>query len=103
MLGKLGETERAKQWASRALATDPDDPGILYNVVAALARTGQSDQALDMLESCIPRLSPEHINWVKKDTDQISLLDHPRYQNLIARGEVRLAAAQVERASKEGG
>jgi adenylate cyclase len=102
MLGQLGETERAKQWALRALATEPDDPGILYNVAAALARTGQPDQALDMLESCIPQLSPEHINWIKKDTDLISLRGHPRYQSLIVRGEARLAAAQVAHASKAG-
>jgi adenylate cyclase len=65
-----------------------------------LARIGQSDQALDVLESCIPKLSPEHINWMIKDTDLIPLHGHPRYQSLIARGEARLAAAPVERVSE---
>jgi adenylate cyclase len=94
-LAQLGETDLAKQWATRALATEPDDPGILYNLACALARIGQSDQALDVLESCIPKLSPEHINWMIKDTDLIPLHGHPRYQSLVARGEARLAAAHV--------
>jgi adenylate cyclase len=99
-LAYLGETDRAKQWALRTLATDPDDPWILYNLAGALVRTGQSDQALDVLESCIPKLSPETINWMLKDTDLIPLHGHPRYQSLVARGEARLAAAHVERVSE---
>jgi adenylate cyclase len=99
-LAYLGMTDRAEQWALRTLATDPDDPWILYNLAGALARIGQSDQALDALESCIPKLSPEHINWVIIDTDLIPLHGHPRYQALVARGEARLAAALAERASE---
>ena len=77
ILAQLGETDRARQWALRAQATEPDDPGTLYNVAGALARINQSEQALDVLESCILKMSPEHINWTMKDTDFIPLHDHP--------------------------
>jgi hypothetical protein len=34
-LAQIGETDHAKQWALPTLATDPDDPGILYNLACA--------------------------------------------------------------------
>jgi len=54
----------------------------------------EPEQALDLLEACASKLSPEWINWVKQDSDLVSLHDHPRYQALIGRGEVRLAATR---------
>jgi hypothetical protein len=32
--------------------------------------------------------------WTKNDSDLASLREHPRYRNLIARGEARLAVAK---------
>jgi adenylate cyclase len=87
-LATQGEKSRAKQWASRALTLEPDDPGVHYNLAAALARMNETDQALDVLEACVPKMSPEHINWIKKDPDLVPLHHHPRYQALISRGEV---------------
>jgi adenylate cyclase len=95
-LARLGERERAKQWAFRAQAIDPDDPIDHYNLACALAQMNEPDRALDILEACQPRISAEIVNWMKKDTDLIPLYDHPRYQALIARGEARLAAVRTE-------
>jgi hypothetical protein len=33
----------------------------------------------------------EAVNWTKNDSDLTSLHDHPRYRELIRRGEERLA------------
>ena len=99
-LARLGENERAKQWALRAQAIEPDDPMDHYNLGCALAQMNEPSQALDLLESCAPRMSPEFISWMKQDTDLIPLREHPRYKALIARGEARLAAGQGELGAK---
>ena len=56
------------------------------------------DQALDLLEACASKMSPEWIDWVKQDSDLISLHDHPR-QNLISR-EAKLAALRKGEAAE---
>ena len=99
-LALLGEKDRAKQWALRALAIEPDDTGVQFNLACALARMNEPEQALDLLESCVPKMAPGHLNWMKKDPDLIPLHHHPRYQALIARAEARLAAFQTEQAAK---
>ena len=99
-LARLGENERAMQWALRAQAIEPDDPMDHYNLGCALAQMSEPSQALGLLESCVPKMSPEFINWMKKDTDLIPLHSHPRYKDLVARGEARLTASQTERGVK---
>jgi adenylate cyclase len=100
VLARLGEKERAKEWASRALIIDPDDAMDHYNLSCALAQMNEPDQAVDALESCLQKMSAEMINWVKQDSDFIPLHGHPRFQALIARGEARLAAVLAEQAAK---
>ena len=39
-LGRLGDWSRSLEWAQRALAIDPEDCGILYNVACAYALQG---------------------------------------------------------------
>jgi adenylate cyclase len=95
-LARLGENERARQWALRAQAIEPDDPMDHYNLGCALAQMNEQSRALDLLESCVPKMSPEFINWVKQDTDLMPLRDQPRYKALIVGGEARLATSQTE-------
>jgi adenylate cyclase len=100
-LAYLGEKERAKDWASRAMTIEPeDDPIDQYNLACALAHMSELDQAIDQLESCLGKMSIEFILWVKQDGDLTPLHSHPRYQALIAHGEAKLAAAQAEQAGK---
>ncbi|MER8977220.1 adenylate/guanylate cyclase domain-containing protein [Mesorhizobium sp. M0800] len=95
LLAYLGEKERAKEWASRVLIMESEDPKSHYNVACALARLKDPAQALDLLESCIPKMSPEFINWVQQDTDLIALHSHPRFKALIERGKARQLAGQA--------
>ena len=94
VLAYLGEKERAKEWASRALTIEPDDSMDHYNAGCAMAQNGEPDLALDLLESYLHKASPNHstLAWIKRDPDLIPLHGHPRFQALIAREEVRLAA-----------
>ncbi len=94
ILAYLGEQERAKEWASRALILDPDDAIGHLNVAAAFAKMGEPEQALRLLEACYRRIPPEVIRRIVRSSPFFAPLhDDPRYQALIAREEARLAAA----------
>jgi len=77
-LVSMGEPERAKEWASRALSMEPDDHLTLYNVACIYSLLGEFDQALDLLErSTVPSAWKD---WFKHDNDLDPLRDHPRFQ-----------------------
>lgn len=95
-LAKLGEAERTKQWAVRVKAVDPDDPSIDYNIACAMALLGETDAALDTLESCLPRVDSVTFSvWVEQDTDLDALRDFPRFQRLVRDLDARAAAAKA--------
>jgi tetratricopeptide (TPR) repeat protein len=97
-LAFLGEKERAKEWASRALAIEPDDDPIdQYSIACAFANMNELDQAVDQLESCLRKMSPEFILWVKQDGDLMPLHNRPRLQALIASGEANLRRRRPSR------
>jgi adenylate cyclase len=50
MLAYLGETERAKEWISRALTIESEDAQDLYELTCACTQLNELDQALDLLE-----------------------------------------------------
>ncbi len=82
-LVELGETDRAREWISRALAIDPDDPLTQYNVACGYTTLGDIDAAFDLLERSLPRAGPELAQWVKHDSDFDPLRSHPRYQKIL--------------------
>jgi adenylate cyclase len=84
-LFELGETERAREWTSRAMAIDPDDLVAQYNAACSYSRLGDVDVALDLLEQCLPKLGHEKIQWAKYDSDFDPVRSHPRYQKLFER------------------
>jgi adenylate cyclase len=96
VLAYLGERERAKEWASRALILEPDDAVGQYNVACALAQMGEAEQALDLLDACHRKMPAEAVHWTKNDSDLNCLHAHPRFQALIRGIEERLAAAKPD-------
>ena len=80
---ELGEGDRAREWMSRALAMDPDDPLTLYNIACGYTTLGDLDAAFDLLERSLPRAGPEIRQWIKHDSDFDPLRDHPRYQKIL--------------------
>jgi adenylate cyclase len=83
-LAELGEMDRAREWASRALAIDPDDVLVRYNVSCFHARVGDSEQAIDLLEQLLPHANHETKAWVKHDSDFDAIRSHPRWQKVLA-------------------
>jgi tetratricopeptide (TPR) repeat protein len=78
---RLGETERAKEWANRAMSLAPDDDAILYNAGCALAVVGEEERALDALQRAIGA-GLAGGDWIPQDPDWARLRDHPRFQTL---------------------
>jgi adenylate cyclase len=83
ILARLGEHTRSYDWARRALAIDPEETSILYNVGCVYALLGRSEDAL----SCLGKVM-EHgtffKNWAAKDSDLDSVRSDPRFQALIS-------------------
>jgi adenylate cyclase len=102
VLAYLGETERAKEWASRAMTIESEEEQNNYELACAFALANEVDRALDQLERYADEMPAERVNWVKRDGDLTRLHDHPRFQALVKRSEARLAAVQSEHAPKVG-
>jgi len=81
---RLGETERAKEWAERAISLAPDDDAILYNAGCALAVVGEEERALDALEHAIGA-GLAGGDWVPQDPDWEQLRENARFQRLVQR------------------
>jgi non-specific serine/threonine protein kinase len=82
-LCQLGEREdQALEWAARALAMDPDEPQVLYNVGCVYALLGRADKAIDRIAETIAH-GGWWRTWARNDPDLVTLHDHPRFQALV--------------------
>ncbi len=93
-LGALGEAERARDWARRALLIDPDNRNMRYNLACGLSiQLRDAEGALELLGPWFARASQANLNHAKVDGDFDPIRDHPRFQAMLAAAEARLAAA----------
>jgi adenylate cyclase len=83
-LAILGEKDRAGEWTARALAIDPDDVLVQYNVACVYSLLGDLEQAFDLLERLLPNAGYElKRGWIKHDSDLDPLRSHPRFQKVL--------------------
>ena len=87
----LGESERAHAMIERALLLDPDNKNMRYNLACAFLDLGDTEAALDTLQSIFETLSIEVIHWAKTDPDLDEVRDNPRFKSMMATAEARLA------------
>jgi len=80
---ELGETERAKEWLSTALAIDPDDVLTQYNVACLYAMMDEAEPALNLLERLFPHANHETKAWLKHDSDFKSLSGNARFEKIL--------------------
>lgn len=79
---QLGMYREAVEWAQRALAIDPDDPIINYNVACSYAQAGEPEKALDCLDKA-KKSGMISYGWLKNDSDLVALITQPRFQALL--------------------
>lgn len=93
-LASLGEAERAKEAAKRAVLLDPDNQNMHYNIACSLiSNLHELDAGLDVLERLFETLTPDALNWAKVDSDFDPVRRHPRFVAMIEKAEARLAKA----------
>src|SRR6266852_5540529 len=83
ILARLGEHARSYDWARRALAIDPEETSILYNVACVYALLGRSEDTLRCLGKVMEH-GTFYKNWAAKDSDLDSVRSDPRFQALIS-------------------
>ena len=81
-LCQLGERARSLDWARRALAIDPEDCGILYNIACVYALQGKTEEAIDCLEKAMTH-AYWYKRWARHDSDLDSLRSSSRFQSLM--------------------
>jgi adenylate cyclase len=94
-LCNLGETERAKDLAKRAMLLDPDNLTMRYNFACGFAQIGDAEAALELLGPVFERDAAETVNWAKVDPDLNVVREDPRFTAMMAKADARLAAAQA--------
>jgi adenylate cyclase len=92
----LGEGDRAKEWAKRAVLIDPDNMIMRYNLACDLAvNLGDAETALAMLGPYCSRTGREQLEWLKSDPDLDALRPDPRFQAMVEQAERRLSTANA--------
>jgi len=80
----LGQREQGLAWAGRALAIEPDEPMLLYNLACIYGLAREVDRALDCLERAVER-GFAHVGWIERDSNLDTLRGLPRFETLLAR------------------
>ncbi|ARM89972.1 adenylate cyclase protein [Rhizobium sp. CIAT894] len=83
-LAHLGDVKRARDWAARAIAIDPNDIVAQYNLACVYSVLGDVDQAIDLLQKLLPHSSVYHIKWFDNDSDLDNIRGDRRFQQLLA-------------------
>ena len=91
-LAVLGEHERAREWAERALELEPDNYILRYNIACAYAmELDDPERALDLVEDSLIHLGVDHVRHAQADPDMESIRGHPRFAKMIDDAKRRLA------------
>jgi TolB-like protein/Tfp pilus assembly protein PilF len=80
----VGDRARSLDWATRAMALEPDDPLVLYNIACNYSVLGQPNEAIACLEKAV-QLGYHYKEWLEQDTDLVALRGEPRFQALLSR------------------
>jgi adenylate cyclase len=94
----LGETERAKEWAERALLLDPDNINLRYNLGCSMIQIGELDAGMDLIEAVFGKAQPQGLQWMTNDSDLDPIKQMPRYKAMVASAEARLGLSAAKAA-----
>ena len=88
----LGEVERAKEWAARAMLLDPDNFNLRYNLGCSMVALGDFDMAIEMLTPVMSSAGMQRVVWWRTDPDLDPIREDSRFKALFAATEARIAA-----------
>lgn len=80
----VGERERGREWAQRALKAEPDNPMLLYNVGCIYSMLGLVEEAVDCVERAVAGGLTQK-GWYVNDSNLDALRTHPRFEALLER------------------
>jgi len=92
-LAALGEVDRAREWADRAMLLDPNNVNLMYNLACSMVTLGAVDEALKLLEPVFTIAQAQSLHWWKIDSDLDPIRNDPRFKAMIERAETRLATS----------
>jgi adenylate cyclase len=102
-LAALGEGDRARDWARRALIIDPDNTSMRYNLACSFSiGLGDPEAALDILGPYFERVDAKaQLRHLEADPDFEPIRDNPRFKEMLAAARQRLgmegAASELRR------
>jgi tetratricopeptide (TPR) repeat protein len=80
----LGDRERSLEWARAAIAQEPEEPMVLYNVGCIFSLAGEIEKALNVLERAVDRGLTQR-GWFEHDSNLDPLRGLPRFKALLDR------------------
>lgn len=91
-LAILGEQERSRDWARRALLLDPENLGTRYNMACALAQyLNDTEGALEILQPYFERTSSTTLlRHMDADPDLDPIREDKRFKEMLAQAKKRL-------------
>jgi adenylate cyclase len=92
-LAQLGQADRAREWARRAMLLDPENVRLLYNLACGMAKLQDVEAVCDILENVFSRVESGYLPWLERDNDFDAVRNHPRFAALIAKVRDRFQAA----------
>ncbi len=90
ILAFLGEPERAKEWAQRALLLDPTNSNLRYNLACTMVIMRDAEAAIDLLEDLLAEPTTQIMLWAANDNDLDPIRDHPRFKAMMEKAKVLL-------------
>jgi adenylate cyclase len=91
-LVRLGEIERARDWAELAMLIEPENSNALYNTACGMGKAGEADLALELLAQVAAGIGIEALLWIREDSDWADFHGDPRFEKIMDEAERRLAA-----------
>jgi adenylate cyclase len=96
-LAAMGDRMRVMEWSERALLLDPDNRNMRYNLAVALVRLGECEKAMELLDPYFATALPQSLVFAKHDCGLDPLRELPRFGEMIAEADARLASGTPNR------
>ena len=88
----LGEADRAREWADRAMLLEPDNINLLYNLGCNMVSLRDFDKAVELLGHAFRRAQRQNLIWFENDTSLDPIRNDSRYRALVEDAERRIAS-----------